>query len=757
MKSRARDSACAAALAILLGMRLATAALAAPGGADTLARTAVAAPQVHVSGRVVDRAGKPIEYATVAAKALRRGAATDEQGRFALDLPAGRVTLDVSQLGYEASRVEVQVADGLAPLRVVLGDQPVPLSEVTVAASSFGKTGKSEGAVVSRRDVVMTPGGAADVFQALRALPGINAPDEGAAVVVRGGPPDETLIRLDGTDIGHPYHYEHASGGLFSNLDSFMLKSAFFSSGGFSSKYGGVLSGVLDIETQDPMHQKAVSVGLGMAGFGVSTSYALIPDRLALVGTARMSITSILFKLYGSSSEYESAPSSADGMAKLIGRYSQTGRVSVMFLDAGDRVSVFSDQLGYHGLYHESARSRFGALALQDVIAGKIAVRGELGGQVWDSRWTYGPVISSEAERNGQASLDLVWPVSPRHELSFGLSERARHSEITGTFPDDSTDFAPGAPVRTRETRPSVSRPGFYLEDKLRLWGPFYATLGGRVDYASTPGTWTTDPRGALAWRLDDHQTLRIALGRYHQLAAATYLDPRYGNPELEPLEADHAIAGYEWSSPQANLRVEGYSKTYRNLILNDSLTFYSNRGHGYARGVDVFVQGTHDRTTGWISYGYLDTRRQELDDPRELPARYDVRHTITAVIEYAVSNVWHTGARYSFNSGHPWTPVVDRTWDPARGLWHPVFGENSSAWFPAYHRLDLRLTRLFTLPGGFGIKPSNVCAFYVEGMNVLGIENLLEYNYTSDYSQKIPRDSYFSRRLLVAGVGMTW
>ncbi len=126
-------------------------------------------------------------------------------------------------------------------------------------------------------------------------------------------------------------------------------------------------------------------------------------------------------------------------------------------------------------------------------------------------------------------------------------------------------------------------------------------------------------------------------------------------------------------------------------------------------------------------------------------------------MIEYAVSNVWHTGARYSFNSGHPWTPVVDRTWDPARGLWHPVFGENSSAWLPAYHRLDLRLTRLFTLPGGFGLKPSNVCAFYVEGMNVLGIENLLEYNYTSDYSQKIPRDSYFSRRLLVAGVGMTW
>ena len=90
----------------------------------------------------------------------------------------------------------------------------MPVAEVSVEASAFGKTGKSEGAVVRRMDVLMTPGGAADVFQALRALPGINAPAEGAALYVRGGDPNETVIRVDGAEIGHPYHYEGASGGL---------------------------------------------------------------------------------------------------------------------------------------------------------------------------------------------------------------------------------------------------------------------------------------------------------------------------------------------------------------------------------------------------------------------------------------------------------------------------------------------------------------------------------------------------------------
>src|SRR6185503_11774259 len=105
----------------------------------------------------------------------------------------------------------------------VLAEEPVPVAEVVVGASSYGKSGRTEGAVLRRREIVMTPGGTADVFQSLRALPGINAPDEGAALYVRGGDPSETLVRLDGGTIGHPYHYEGASGGLFSAFDAYMV------------------------------------------------------------------------------------------------------------------------------------------------------------------------------------------------------------------------------------------------------------------------------------------------------------------------------------------------------------------------------------------------------------------------------------------------------------------------------------------------------------------------------------------------------
>src|SRR5258705_4345001 len=259
-----------------------------------LACRAAAAAATVLSGVIVDAAGKPLEFANISVAAARTGAVSDEQGRFRLELPPGHYEIAFSQIGYQAAKRTVELGPDAVEIRVSLTDAPVPVSEVVVTASSFGREGRSEGATLRRFDVMTTPGGTADVFQAMRTLPGINAPDEGAALYVRGGDPHESLIRLDGGELGHPYHYESASGGLFSALDAYMLKSAYFSSGGFPARYGGALSGVLDIESQDPLNLRTVTLGANMVGGGLSTSWSLIPDRVSFVGTGRFSRLDLL-------------------------------------------------------------------------------------------------------------------------------------------------------------------------------------------------------------------------------------------------------------------------------------------------------------------------------------------------------------------------------------------------------------------------------------------------------------------------------
>lgn len=724
-----------------------------------LAAAGAAAPALaaRVSGRVLDRDGRPIEFATVSVAALKVGAVTDDAGAFELDLPDGRAVLEVGQIGYRRARLDVVVAAGLGPLHVVLAEAPVPVSEVQVTASSFGKAGKSEGAVVRRMDVLTTPGGAADVFQSLRALPGINAPSEGAALFVRGGDPSETLVRLDGGEIGHPYHYEGASGGLFSAFDAYMLKSAFFSSGGFSAKYGGVLSGVLDVETQDPMNTRTVSAGANLAGGALSSSWALVPDRLSLVATLRRSWPAVLVKLYGSARDYESAPASDDGAARLLWRYRPTGRASLLFLGSGDAVAMQWNVLNTRALARSGGETYFASLQVSDVVGRTLAVHARASAQWHDRHVSFVEFAQDRRERNAHAGVDAVWRPGDRHEVSFGAQVRRLGTRIGGTWAADSTDWRPGAPSRSYTTDAATTSPGLYLEDKVRLVGPVYATLGGRVDRAPGGGRWTADPRAALAWRVDAAHTVRLATGRYHQLADARWLDPAYGNPDLAPLRADHVIAGWEWRTDDANVRLEAYRKDYRDLVTQDAARFYANGGHGVSRGVDVFVQGSRRWLSGWISYGWMDARRKEGDDVEESPSAWGVRHSATVVGQVQLSPRWTTGLRWGGSTGRTYTPVVGRTFDDDASTWRPVWGAHGSAEYPPYSRLDVRLTRLFALPAGAGLPASSVCVAYLEAMNVLGTRNVLEYVWNSDYSRRYAMESYFSRRLFVAGVQLTW
>jgi hypothetical protein len=114
-------------------------------------------------------------------------------------------------------------------------------------------------------------------------------------------------------------------------------------------------------------------------------------------------------------------------------------------------------------------------------------------------------------------------------------------------------------------------------------------------------------------------------------------------------------------------------------------------------------------------------------------------------------------GTRISASSGAPYTPVVGRLYDPARGAWRPVEGENNSGRMPVFSRVDVRATYLFSLPAMGGIKASSVCVAYIEALNVLNRHNTLRYTWNEDYTERHAEDSYFGRRLVVAGVGLAW
>lgn len=220
--------------------------------------------------------------------------------------------------------------------------------------------------------------------------------------------------------------------------------------------------------------------------------------------------------------------------------------------------------------------------------------------------------------------------------------------------------------------------------------------------------------------------------------------DQNSGNPDLNPMQAVHTVVGYEKNMDAVQLKIEGYYKWYTKLPLEDDQKNYVSKGKGFARGLDFFIKGGIGRTSGWISYSFIQTQRSELDVLTRRPTIYDVTHNIKIVQKTRLGKgfEWSSTARYA--SGRPFTPIESGSYDGQ--YWRPVYAQKNSDRFPAFKRIDSRLSKLIF----FGERKYIV--LYIEGLNIFGFKNILDYSYSEDFAQRNEVKSYFSNRTIVAG-----
>ena len=186
-----------------------------------------------IEGVITGDNNEPLVYVNVYLAGTFDGTMTAEDGsfRFTTNKP-GEADLVVSIVGYEQQTRTLNIELGERYFFTIrLRSKAVQTQTVVISASSYG-TEEGKGLVVSPMDILMTPGGAADIFQTLKTLPGLTQVSESAELYVRGGNPTETVTLLDGASLYHPYTFESAYGGLFSNINTNIIRGMYFSSGG---------------------------------------------------------------------------------------------------------------------------------------------------------------------------------------------------------------------------------------------------------------------------------------------------------------------------------------------------------------------------------------------------------------------------------------------------------------------------------------------------------------------------------------------
>ena len=724
---------------------------------------ALPAPAAHsppapavVMGTVANDAGHPLPYANVQLAGTLAGAATDTTGAFRFTTTqTGTHVVRATMIGFRAAEQRITLAAGdTVQVHFVLRADALPLDEATVTADAY-TVGGADG-TMGPLEAVTTPGAMGDLFRALQSFPGVAQAGDGAGLYVRGGDATETKTLIDQAVLRHPYQYESPTGESFGSIRPFLAKGTTFSTGGFSARYGNALSGVLAIDTKDRPPARRVKGNAGLAAVSLGLDLPLTDDQLGLRFSGNRSFTGFLFRLNGQHDAFNTVPQGFDGNLSLTYDYGPTGQLKGFSFARHNRMGVQTADGAFSGLFRNRTTNQLHSLQWTAQYADWTG-RTSVAFSRYGTHQQFGLLDLQPQETTYQLRSDWDHSLRDQTILRTGLVAVREGTHFRGTFPAQPNQLDVSATQVTVNDRLSTTRLGIYLELESGLADGLQLIAGTRLDRHTLGAQTTVDPRLAVEAQLTPQTRARLAWGRFHQFPALDTYAQHTGSATLGAQTATHWIATLRHDRGPLQLRLAGYLKPYRDLVVQTGAAEYANAGSGIARGVDVFAKYggfLETRLSGWASYSFVQSRRTQ---PRQQgsafvlergPAPFDFTHQTTVVGKLRVVDMLFAGVTYRHTTGRPVTPVVDAI-EHEDGAYAPIEGPIGSDRLPAYRRLDLQLSYYVPLGKGQSL------TVYAAMNNVLDRANVIDYTYSPDYRTRTEQTTNF-KRSVYAGLTMT-
>ncbi len=184
------------------------------------------------------------------------------------------------------------------------------------------------------------------------------------------------------------------------------------------------------------------------------------------------------------------------------------------------------------------------------------------------------------------------------------------------------------------------------------------------MEHSKIMEKWNAAPRVSLAYKFRDNSQASFAYGIFYQNPETKYLPTT--NNKLNYARAAHYILQYQKTDSKHTFRTEVFYKKYSDLFKtftnNGTGEAANNNGYGYAKGVEIFWRDKKSvkNVDYWISYSYLDTKRDYLNYPDAIRPYFAANHTASLVMKKFVVK-WKTGfnASYTFATGRPYYQFV--------------------------------------------------------------------------------------------------
>lgn len=616
--------------------------------------------------------------------------------------------------------------------------QEVTIKAVKPIQSSVGKNS------LSGEELARMPGSSGDPLKGMQNLPGIASGNDGdGGAAVRGTRPGDNAYYVDTLPVGYLFHM----GGFVSVFNPDLIRRFDLYSAAWSPQYGDVIGGIFDVALRAPRTDRiGGKVNASLLNSGVLVEGPL-SENTSFFLSARRSIIDLFVKEIKDEKEGTSFtfPSYSDVQGRFLWNINQKNRLRFDLSTAQDRVK--------YNLKEKSIDVQHDPVLLGESSIGNsfsnmaLVLESEPNAKT-SNQIALGQMVSHEKTRIGSAGSYAITStqhylrekfsttLGQNHELTTGINLSSNLIKLDVDIKNPRcTEFDPNcdatsANYATIKRDQRDNQAAVYIQDRW-TFAPQWALTGGlrstRDDYLKQS---VIDPRLGLEYSFTPNTIFSLAVGRHHQEPAREQTLTEIGNPHLKSVRSKQIAFGVAQNLAQGwSWRAEVYKKDFDHFVISDPIENYRNGASGSAHGLEVLVKKDMGYgLSGFVSVSVSKSKRHNDITGENFSFAYDQPVIANAVLQYKPSEKFQYGARWSYHTGQPDTPIIGTRKD-ADGRIRPVYGALNSERFPAYHRLDLRMDYRY----------SDKLSYYAEIINAYARKNIGRYEYSADYKTRKP------------------
>ena len=681
--------------------------------------------QHTVSGTITDQtSGETLIGATILDTRSGKGTTTNVNGRYTLTLKGSEAVLRITFVGYEPIYDTISLSSNT--IRNYILKPSITLSEIVVTAERVNSRESSQMSAlempVEQLKAVPVLFGEADIIKAIQLLPGVQSGNEGTGgMYVRGGGPDQNLFLLDGIPL---YNVNHL-GGFFSAFNADAVKNVTLFKGSFPARFGGRLSSVLDVTTNNGNDKKIhgnISIGAISAKFNLEGP--IVKEKTTFCISARRTYADFIMRPI-----IRKLATDIDGKTKLVAGY--------YFYDANAKIThKFSDKSRLYATFYMGDDDVYTRIRTESSLAEDqyLDFRNNWGNTVGGLRWNYvlnpklfmnlslsytgysnrmiaaidklayiTPDSVQQSTMNGDyiskihdltSRLDFSFIPTPEHDIQFG-TYYTNHTIIPSVasgsidyFDQIQMDDPFRMEAKLRDDTTRSHEIVAFAEDDWSINDIFKVNMGLHFSSFGVEDTFYPSLQPRISGRALLGENLSVKVGyaymsQYMHLLSTTSVSLPTdlwvpSTKRIKPMTAQQVAAAVNYSIPLVvELSVEGYYKHMHNIIeYRDGATTFGSTagwedlvcvGDGWTYGVEFLAQRTFGRLTGWLAYTWSRTTHlfnrpgQELNNGNPFPAKYDRRHDFSIVLTYKINDWCDASATWVFSTGNTATLAMQK------------------------------------------------------------------------------------------------